>query len=261
MRTYHKFSGAGNDFLLFQDFEEDFPLTEVSRLCHRRIGIGADGLILARHSSIADFLMIYCNSDGSPAEMCGNGLRCFVHYLRELGHVKELYAIEVGGNVLTVKCEGTKISTFLPHPCENFEEVWLGKYRGYRIDTGVPHLVVFVDADVDVVKQGRAMRNHPLFQPEGVNVNFVQIMGRDLLSIRTYERGVEGETLACGTGAAAVALIAHHLGKCSEKVRVVPRSKQCLTLFLGNEIEITGPSEKISQGTVRVECTNFQKKI
>lgn len=249
---FHKYSGAGNDFLLFEDFAEDFPLSQSPKLCHRHHGIGADGLILARHSHLGDFEMVYFNADGSLGEMCGNGLRCFVHFLRDLGHIKDLYQVEIGGNVLTVKCEGAKISTFLPWPRVRLDEVHIEKIQGFRINTGVPHLVLFIEEEVDVERVGRELRHHSLFHPEGVNVNFVRVQGKDELQVRTYERGVERETLACGTGAAAAALVANEIGKCGREVKVITRSKEILEVRLGEEIEIIGPSVKIFEGSIRV---------
>ena len=250
MRTFYKYSGAGNDFILFEDFEKDFPANQIQRLCHRRLGIGADGLILAHHSTIADFEMTYFNADGSRGEMCGNGLRCFVHFLRDLKFQKTTYKIEVSQKVLTVKCKESKISVFLPLPSKSFCVV--DSVKGYKVDTGVPHLVLFTEEEVDVQKMGKALRHHKLFQPEGTNVNFATVVDDNTIHIRTFERGVEAETLACGTGAVAVAYVAKQLGKCGNDVRLVTRSKEVLEVRFGKEIEITGPSEKIFEGHVTI---------
>ena len=250
MRTFRKFHGAGNDFILFEDFENDFPKQRVAGLCDRRFGIGADGLILARHSEIADFKMVFFNADGTTAGMCGNGLRCFVHFLRDLGHVKPLYKIEIAGKVLTVKCNRSKIFTLLPKPYLIDWDVELENQRVFVVNTGADHVVIFEEEPIDVAENGRVFRHHERFAPEGANVNFVQIRGTNQLCLRTYERGVEGETLACGTGAAAAAFVAHRLGKCGENINILTRSGEILEVVLGEEIEVAGPSVKVFDGHV-----------
>ncbi|NGX38571.1 MAG: Diaminopimelate epimerase [Chlamydiae bacterium] len=252
MRTFHKFEGAGNDFILFEDFENHFPESCVATLCHRRFGVGADGLILARHSEIADFKMVFFNADGTTAGMCGNGLRCFVHFLRDLGYVKPLYKIEIAEKVLTVKCNRSKIFTLLPKPYLMDWDVQIENHRVFAVNTGAAHAVIFEDEPIDVLEKGRVLRNHARFAPDGVNVNFVQQMGPNTLRLRTYEKGVEGETLACGTGAAAAAFVAHRLGRCGKEVKVLMRSEEILEITLGEEIEVTGPSVKVFDGQVKL---------
>ena len=169
-KVFSKYSGAGNSFVILKDFDKMFLPALVTQLCtdHR-----VDGLILARYSSIADFEMVYFNADGSRAAMCGNGLRCFVHFLRDEGFAQPSYLIEVSGKVLTVKCEGSKILTFLPIPRVLHWEIELLSKTVYVVDSGVPHVVVFANGEVNVLQEGGAMRHHEKFQPEGANVNFV----------------------------------------------------------------------------------------
>ncbi len=250
MLKFSKYHGAGNDFILLDDRDQSFCLDQIPKFCHRHFGIGADGLILVRPSSIADLDMAFFNADGSICEMCGNGLRCFVHFLRDdLGIVQPQYRIEVYGKVLTVKVEGEKILTFLPPARLLSWAVKVDPYTVYVVNTGIPHAVVFLTEEVDVKKEGGRLCHHPLFQPDGVNVNFVTEQNGQF-HYRTYERGVEGETLACGTGAAAVAFVANRLQYCDKEVDMITRSKQVLTIRLRDEIEIAGPSIKVFDGTL-----------
>jgi diaminopimelate epimerase len=256
MRTYYKYNGAGNTFLLFEDFEGDFPLHRISELCSRPPPLEADGLILARRSSIADFQMVYFNRDGSFANLCGNGLRCFVHFLRDLGHLQTLFFIEVGDKVLTVKWNQRKILTFFPPPQVIHWDLPVEGRRVFVVDTGVPHLVSFATDEVDVLQEGMRFRHHPLFAPQGVNVNFVK--EGNPLSVRTYERGVEGETLACGTGAVAVAFVANRLGKCATVASVKTGSGALLEIELGEQILLSGPSERVFEEKIE-EWTTYQR--
>ncbi len=193
MRIYRKYSGAGNTFLAFENFRGDFPLEKVPYLCRLH---SVDGVILASSSEVGDFQMSYYNADGSFGAMCGNGLRCFAHFLRDLGLCLSLYQIEVGGNVLTVKCEESTISTFLPWPKLPQERVMVYTDELYKINTGVPHVVRFACEGVDVEEEGKRLRYHSLFEPDGVNANFVRIVDEKTLYVRTYERGVERERLS-----------------------------------------------------------------
>lgn len=249
LRKFSKYQGAGNDFILFEDFEEDFPMNQIPTLCHRHFGIGADGLILIRKSRLGDFQMVFFNSDGSKVGMCGNGLRCCVHFLLDQGKKMPSYLIEIEGRLLTVKVNHKKISTFLGLP-----KVlkWREEDNLYLVDTGVAHLVCFAQEEVDVVSKGRQLRQDKFLHPEGFNVNFVWEKGGSALEVRTYEKGVEGETLACGTGAAAAAFVAHKLGKTEKRVAVHTLSKAVLEIELGKEIEVIGPSEKVFEGFIPI---------
>ncbi len=248
--SFSKYQGAGNDFILFEDFERSFPESSIPQLCDRKMGIGADGLILLRHSKIADFSMDFFNADGSSAAMCGNGLRCFVHFLRDRKVLQAKYLIEIAGKVLTVKANQSKISTFLSPPRILHWDIEIENHPIFVVDTGVPHAVIFAEEGVDVLREGGRLRYHEKFHPEGVNVNFVTARGDGQLHVRTYERGVESETLACGTGAAAVAFVANRLGYCSEKVEIITQSQESLHVEVGNEIEVIGPSVKVFDGHV-----------
>lgn len=247
---FSKYQGAGNDFILIEDFEEKFPKGQVPFLCDRHFGIGADGLILARRSQVADFEMVYFNADGSNATMCGNGLRCFALFLNDLGYKKSLYKIEISGQILTVLYKESLISTVLPVPRVLFWDKKCGNRKVYVVDSGVPHAVIFSQEEVDVEGEGKKIRHHEMFAPSGVNVNFVYQKDLDQLEISTYERGVEGETLACGTGALAAAFVANQLQLCKEEVNIITRSKAVIHVKMGEEMVVTGPSLKVFEGQV-----------
>ncbi len=179
----------------------------IENLCKRRLGIGADGIILLESSKKADVGMRIFNADGSEAEMCGNGIRCLMKYMLEIGMPEKPYSIEVYGSVLNAKYENDLVSVDLGAPTEIAWDMIVEGTRLHFLNTGVPHAVVFVEnlSDVDIEAEGRFLRRHKTFTPRGTNATFVQILSPGRLIFSTYERGVEAETLACGTGAAAAA--------------------------------------------------------
>lgn len=253
MLTFHKYCGAGNDFILIEDREENFLVEIIPKLCDRKYGIGADGLILIQNSAVADARMRYFNADGSSAKLCGNGLRCVaLHLFSDL----EKLLIETDSGVLTVNRRGEKIFTHLGKAvpiCWNLPLSLLGTvWTGFGMHVGVPHLVFFVPdvEQIDVETVGSAARFHSHFAPEGVNVNFAQKIGKSQLLVRTYERGVEGETLACGTGAAAVAATAQKLWGLNEVIQVITRSGDCLEVEVGEEICLSGPAYAVFHGVL-----------
>ncbi len=205
---FYKYHGAGNDFVMVDNRGLDFDKHNnvlIESICHRRFGVGADGLILLENLSGYDFKMVYYNSDGYEATMCGNGARCIVAFAKQLGIIcdKTTFMASDGPHDAFVSPEGlvdlhmidvSKVDTLAD---------------GFFLNTGVPHLVHFVDDlhVIDVNIEGRQLRYDARFQPEGTNVNFVSHKGNELI-VYTYERGVEAETLACGTGIVASALSA-----------------------------------------------------
>ncbi|MGF7139377.1 diaminopimelate epimerase [Roseimarinus sediminis] len=203
---FYKYQGAGNDFVVIDNREGGFdgnnaPLIEF--LCHRRFGIGADGLMTLENAEGYDFKMSYYNSDGYEASMCGNGGRCIVAFARKLNLI--------GNKAVFLAADGSHEASIDDNNEVNLQMIdvdSIAQYAdGYFLNTGVPHLVHFVDDlhVVDVEIEGRQLRYDARFQPEGCNVNFVKQDGKHL-TVYTYERGVECETLACGTGITASAL-------------------------------------------------------
>ena len=209
-------AGAGNDFIVI----EACPGINVKKLaiaaCHRTNGIGADGLLILGKSKKADYRMRIINADGSEAEMCGNGARCMAAYIvRHLRPKKKLFSIETMAGIILAEASGEAAHVRLSDPKDFRARIPLDvsgrTIRVSSIDTGVPHVVVFVDAlkKIHVAEIGRRIRYHSRFKPRGTNVNFVEQVKCDLADVRTYERGVENETRACGTGSVASAIITY----------------------------------------------------
>ncbi|MEQ8533384.1 MAG: diaminopimelate epimerase [Imperialibacter sp.] len=203
---FHKYQGTGNDFILIDDRKLQFPddLTVIETLCHRRFGIGADGLILIRKHPDYDFEMVYYNSDGTQS-MCGNGSRCAVHFAKSLGMTgdKTTFLSTDGPHEATIK--GDIVSVQL-YDVDSVEELTDGVF----INTGSPHHIAFLEdvKNFPVVPEGKAIRYSEAYAPKGTNVNFVELEDGNAIFVRTYERGVEDETLSCGTGVTACSLAA-----------------------------------------------------
>ena len=253
---FSKYQGAGNDFIIIDNRNDQFESSNnklIKTLCDRRLGIGADGLMLLNASVDYEFEMVYYNADGNLGSMCGNGARCIVDFAKQLG---------------LFDSECTFIAFDGPHYAQ-----WTDKYVRLKMsdvnhiesidgdcfmDTGSPHYVSFVDdvSSLDILTQAKSIRYNERFKSEGTNVNFVQLLN-DAISIRTYERGVESETLACGTGAVACAIAAYENGNID--------SNSILVKVLGGELEVdfmhngsftdvflTGPYQEVFKG--EIEC-------
>lgn len=263
--SFAKYVGCGNDFILFDNRSGLFRKNDralIKKLCHRHWGIGADGLILWEYSTKADSRMRIFNNDGSEAEMCGNGLRCFVKYIHEFGIKKSHYHIETmdGPLAATLQEDEVTIEMGLPQTYAwNIPLSYEGKtITASHLNTGVPHVVLFFD-DVDAIdfpKLGHTIRHHQQFSPKGANVNAAQVMEGGKIKVRTYERGVEAETLACGTGAIAVALAAaHHYGVNSPSY-IETRSGEGLRVQFDSHqsrytnVTLSGPCHCIFQGII-----------
>jgi diaminopimelate epimerase len=211
--SFSKYQGAGNDFIIIDDRKEFFNTSDaslISRLCDRRFGIGADGLMLLRNKEGYDFEMIYFNSDGGLSSMCGNGGRCIARYSKRIGTSGDTAVFIAADGVHEAKITGSSVKLRM---CDVLQIENAGDF--YFLDTGSPHYVKMVEglALYDVYNEGRRIRNSPRFQNEGTNVNFIE-REPGFLFVRTYERGVEDETLACGTGVTASALVASLEGMC-----------------------------------------------
>lgn len=211
-----KMQGTGNDFIMLDNRKQIFPSQNVELikgLCNRRLGIGADGIILIENSKKNDFKMRILNADGSEAEMCGNGARCAVKYASMLKIINNSCSVETVARELkaTLNLNSVKINMGSPMDLKspinlNYENQ---EFEVYFINTGVPHAVMFVEDinTTDVFNIGKFLRYHEAFKPKGTNCNFVQITGQSSIKVRTYERGVEDETYSCGTGTCASAII------------------------------------------------------
>ena len=206
--TFYKYQGTGNDFIIIDNRQGDILLTteQVNRLCDRKFGIGADGLMLLNLRDGYDFEMKYYNADGKESSMCGNGGRCLTRFAFDMGIKKEAYqfiAIDGEHTARLVKNNWIELK---------MKDVLTIEYSSGNsvLNTGSPHYIKVVKdvMAIDVFKEGKEIRYSKEFEKEGLNVNFVQKVGKDKIIVRTYERGVEDETLSCGTGVTASALVA-----------------------------------------------------
>ena len=251
---FYKYQGTGNDFIMIDDRENTFDINDqelVAALCERRMGIGADGLILLRKHDKLDFEMIYFNSDGKLSSMCGNGGRCIVAFAKMLDIITNetnFMAID-GAHKAKIAQDGIYLQMQEVTKIEGVGE-------GIVLDTGSPHYIEMVDSldNLDVEKEGRKIRNSAPFKKEGINVNFV--LDAADLEVRTYERGVEAETLSCGTGVTASALVAAVTYELKSPIQVMTRGGLLTVTFekLGSEnfhkIYLAGPALKVFEGSI-----------
>jgi diaminopimelate epimerase len=267
---FTKMNGAGNDFILVDNRDRSVVVTpkQVARLCDRHSGVGADGLVLLTPcaSGKADWAWDFYNSDGSAAEMCGNAARCFGRFVARLTGSGQPFTFETVAGVIKAAPQAgsgrVTVSLTEPRDLRLNETVALstGKNTLHSLNTGVPHAVLFVEnADEAMVSDlGREIRRHPHYAPRGTNVNFVQPLGANLIRVRTYERGVEGETLACGTGVTASALITASLREASSPVRVRVQSGEELEVSFRREngsfkdVQLSGPADFVFEGEIDV---------
>lgn len=254
--TFYKYQGTGNDFVMIDDRMEAFnskDLALVSRLCDRKFGIGADGLILIRDHADFDFEMIYFNADGSQS-MCGNGARCAVAFSAFLGIIKEkthFLAID-GAHEAVISKDQVELLM------GDVKEIQ-SKNGDYFLNTGSPHHIRFVKdvKDYPVFEQGKSIRYESHYLPGGTNVNFVQPMGEDEIFVRTYERGVEDETLSCGTGVTAAAL-AFAKNKEKATIKINTLGGKLAVKFNSNpdgsfrDIWLIGPAEQVFSGKIKI---------
>ncbi|MBM4152751.1 MAG: diaminopimelate epimerase, partial [Kiritimatiellaceae bacterium] len=265
---FWKMHGARNDFVLFDDREGVFPVADAEFIRHvasRRAGIGAEGVILIQSSETADFLMRFFNPDGGEVGMCGNGARCAARLAYEMGAVSERMSIETRAGTLSAQVLDREVCLWMTEPVDwelegALELTGISLMYGF-VNTGVPHVVLRTDdlANVNVKEVGTSVRYHRTFLPNGTNVNFMKISPEGELYVRTYERGVEAETLACGTGVTACGLIAAKRGWVNLPVRVHVASGDVLmvdgTLTDDGacDVTLTGPSEFVFEGSIEYE--------
>jgi diaminopimelate epimerase len=267
MLRFTKMNGAGNDFVMIDNRAGDVRLQpeQIVRICDRHRGVGADGiLLLEKGSNGADFRMRYYNRDGGEAEMCGNGARCFARFAKKVAGAPERISFQTPAGLIGARLHGDLVTLNMSDPTDLRLNLLL-QIDGedavvHYINSGVPHVVVPV-ARLDVVHvftQGAAIRRHKKFSPQGANVNFIEKRGAQKILVRTYERGVEGETLACGTGVVASALIFAVTEKVDGPVSVTVRSGSELSVDFkraGNQfrnVTLTGPAEFAFEGTIEV---------
>lgn len=231
-----KMVASGNDFIVVNTkLARNLPFL-ARFLCDRKFGIGADGLLLLEKSQKADIRMRILNADGSEAEMCGNGARCVSLYLG-----KGSVSLETKAGIIEANVSGDNVKIKLTDPKNMKLDIPLKLnnriLKASFIDTGVPHAVIFVEGldKIDVLNLGKMIRYHKTFSPRGTNVNFVKVLSNNCIKARTYERGVEGETLACGTGSAASALIFALKSSAANKINVHTQGKDLLIVYFDRQ--------------------------
>ncbi len=270
--NFTKMSGAGNDFVMLDNRNEhlQLPWQEIARkLCDRHFGIGADGFIVIEKSSLADFKMNYFNADGSYGGMCGNGGRCSAFFAIGETAKKEIHFEALDYIYSAVKTEG-KIALSMKNPkgliLNKFIQLEDTQIKVNVIDTGSPHVVIDVDQLPEVLQMkkstegihelGSLIRHHDAFAPEGANVNFIHYMAENFITLRTYERGVEGETLACGTGSVASAIVTSELLNLPSPIQVYTQGGEILTVSFNKSensytnVQLTGSAKIIFTGSL-----------
>lgn len=262
---FWKMHGAANDFVVVDDRELTFPLQNEAWLrsvMARRTGVGSEGVLLIQPCDTADFRMRFFNPDGGEVDMCGNGARCIARLAFDLGVASSSMRFETGAGLVRAEVAGDTVQLTMTEPHDwrlgRTLQIEGATLRYDFVNSGVPHVVTVVDdlKAVDVARLGRAIRYHADFAPKGTNANFVQITGPSSLSLRTYERGVEGETLACGTGIVAAGLIAGKTGRVKTPVQITPASGDILTVDYrktedgATNVTLKGPAVYVFQGTL-----------
>jgi diaminopimelate epimerase len=262
-------NGAGNDFIVIDNLDLTINLDAetIEALCDRHRGVGADGLLAVEPAENgADYKFRYYNADGGEAEMCGNGARCFGRFTSCLGkEAVDQVSFETIVGTLTAYMVGDDVKIKMSEPKDIYlkKEVTVANLKNdiHFINTGVPHAVIFVDdiETVDVLTLGNAIRFHEAFAPTGTNVNFAQIISPNHIEIRTYERGVEDETLACGTGMVACSLIHHILTNASSPVKVDVAGGDTLEIGFNpganntfSNVTLTGPADFVFEGDIQI---------
>jgi diaminopimelate epimerase len=239
--NFVKMSGSGNDFIIVDNRKDivknkDLP-GFIARICRRKMSVGADGVILIEPSKTADFKWQFFNSDGSNAEMCGNGARCAARFAYVNGIAGQNLSFETGAGVVWGLVTGDRVKLKMPNPvdlCLDYSiDLKTGPVTVCSVNTGVPHVVVMNESieDIDVFDLGSEIRFHEAFKPAGTNVNFICPREQGHLAIRTYYRGVENETLACGTGSIAAALVTACKKNWQSPIHLLTRSEGTLTIY------------------------------
>jgi diaminopimelate epimerase len=266
---FWKMNGAGNDFVMLDNRDQALSLSteQIAALCDRHRGIGADGLLAVEPAQAGgDFRMRYYNADGGEAEMCGNGARCFGRFVNRL-HNDSLKGLrfETQAGMISAEFEGeqVRINMSTPHSLKLSQQLDVAgqSLTVHSVNTGVPHAVVFVDDldAVDVRTLGAGLRYHEAFKPKGTNANFAKVIAPGRIAIRTYERGVEDETLACGTGMVACGLIEHEIHGTASPVAVTVKGGDTLRIGFTetapheySDVTLFGPADFVFSGEVTI---------
>ena len=267
--SFTKMHGAGNDFVMIANLDGRVQLSaeQVRTLCDRRYGIGADGLIFLNppQDETSQATMVYYNADGGRVDMCGNGARCFTAFAikNKVGDGSSV-SFKTDAGPMTAQAENGQYTIRMTQVRDlRLNQTLSTDQQAYHYDflnTGVEHVVIFVDdvASVDIRPEGSSIRHHPAFAPRGANANFAQLMPDGVIKVRTYERGVEDETLACGTGVAAVAIAAALKAKAEQPVSVLVAGGDVLTIGFKRDgdaitdVTLTGPAEVVFTGTLSI---------
>lgn len=270
--AFDKMNGSGNDFVIIDNRQQAISVEEqpelARKICRRMFSVGADGLIFIENSKCADFRWNFYNSDGSVAEMCGNGSRCATRFAYRHKIAGKTVKFETLAGIIEAeigeKEEMVRVKMPRPHDFRLDLSLTLGDEERpvAFVDTGVPHAVIFVgDEDVPVKTWGRKVRFHELFAPRGTNANFVTLLPDGRLKVRTYERGVEAETMACGTGVVASALIAAIQKGKESPIEVVTSGGGVLTIFfaladgpVAEDVFMQGPARLVFSGEITAEA-------
>jgi diaminopimelate epimerase len=262
---FWKMHGAGNDFILVDDRRLTFPASDkawLSGIAARRTGVGSEGIILIQPSASAHFTMRFFNPDGSEVDMCGNGARCVARLAHDIGAAPARMRFDTGAGVISAEIIGEQVRLGMTTPKDwrlNRTLDLPGGQRAYGfVNSGVPHVVMEMDVldEADVAGMGAAVRYHKDFAPKGTNANFIAVTGPNALRIRTYERGVEAETLACGTGIVAAGLVAGRMGRVSAPVRITCASGDVLevnyrlTADGAEDVTLLGPAAYVFTGVL-----------
>ncbi|MBM4175530.1 MAG: diaminopimelate epimerase [Ignavibacteria bacterium] len=275
--SFTKMTGAGNDFILFDDESIELTPEKIKILCSRNYGIGADGILTIHKSQLVNFKILYYNSDGSGGALCANGARCAVKYLYEKGRIGRKTQFEFVGQIFRAEVLNEhSILQWINPPYSiklNFKVEAAGQlFNANYVDIGSKHLIIVVDdilintsykqslakdlTQVDVNSLGKELRYHSDFAPDGLNVNFIQMIDKDQISIRTYERGVEAETLACGSGCVSSAIIAFLVKNLNKPIKVKTFGGEVLQVdFKYDEgkftnISLIGPAKQVFEGKI-----------
>ncbi len=253
---FYKYQGTGNDFIMIDNRAESFPSDDtpyIAFLCNRRLGIGADGLILLQNDAATDFKMVYFNADGNQSTMCGNGGRCLVAFAQYLGIIQNNTTFTAIDGLHTASINGNHHVRLQMQDVTNIKE----KPNYIFLDTGSPHHVQLVDKleQFDVNNVGAKLR-YGIYGEKGSNINFVEQEADNSFKVRTYERGVEGETLSCGTGVTAVALAMHHTKKTKSNTVVLHAEGGALEVEFETDVNgyknvfLIGPTELVFKGEI-----------